>query len=102
VSVNGASVKAAFVSISSDEAAWLRLCHYALCERDPFKLVERITEARSAVLDQLAFPNVPSAERAALHEALEMLVALREIAERDLELSANARTSLGNLRQTTA
>jgi len=80
--------------ISSSEASWLRLCHYALCERNPFRLFERITEARSAVLDHLAFPNLPSAEQAALREALETLIVLREIAERDLELNrANAQTN---------
>jgi hypothetical protein len=82
---------------SSSEAQWLRLCHYALCERDPFKLVERINEARSAVVDHLAFPNLPNAEHTALQEALETLVALREIAEQDLELIwANAQTNSFN------
>jgi anti-sigma factor RsiW len=73
--------------MSSSEAPWLRLCHYALCERNPLKLVDRITEARSAVADRLAaFPNIPNAERAALQEALSTLVALRAIAECELEL----------------
>jgi hypothetical protein len=83
--------------MSSSEAPWLRLCHCALCERDPFKLIDRIAEARSAVLHRLGFPNLPNVEQTALQEALETLVALREIAERDLELCwANAQTSSFN------
>jgi hypothetical protein len=79
--------------MSSSEAPWLRLCHCALCERDPFKLIERIAEARSAVLDYLTVPNLPNAEQTALQEALQTLFALREIAERDLELIwANAQS----------
>ena len=73
--------------ILSNDAAWRKLCHYALCERDPIKLVERIAAARSAVINQLdsGFPNLSKVERAALREALDTLIALRDIAERDLE-----------------
>jgi len=75
--------------ILSNDAAWRKLCHAALCERDQQKLVQRITAASSAVIDHIdsGFPNLSSAERRALHDALDMLISLRDMANRDLRES---------------
>ncbi len=66
--------------------AWLQLCQAAFFELDPVKLLERIAEARSAVLDgsKTAFPNQSMANKYALRHALEMLSALLTIAEREI------------------
>jgi hypothetical protein len=71
--------------ILSNDAAWRKLCHAALCERDPQQLVQRIAAASSAVIDHIdsGFPNLSSAERLALRDALDMLIGLRDIANRD-------------------
>jgi hypothetical protein len=75
--------------ILSNEAAWRRLCHVALCERDPQKLIQRIAAASSAVIAHIDsdFPNLSSAERLALHDALDMLISLRDMANRELNES---------------
>jgi hypothetical protein len=75
--------------ILSNDAAWRKLCHAALCESDPHKLVQRIAAASSAVIDHIdsGFPNLSSAERFALHDALDTLISLRDIANRDLSES---------------
>jgi len=75
--------------ILSNEAAWRKLCHLALCERDPQRLVERIAAASLAVIDHIdsGFPNLSSAERIALRDALHMLISLQDMANRDLKES---------------
>jgi hypothetical protein len=70
--------------ILSNEAAWRKLCHLALCESDPQRLVQRIAAASSAVIDHIDSGNLSSAERLALHDALDMLISLRDMANRDL------------------
>ena len=77
--------------ILSNDAAWRKLFHAALCESDPQRLVQRIAAASSAVIDHIdsGFPNLSSAERLALHDALDMLVSLQDMANRDLSEKAN-------------
>ena len=52
-------------------------------------LVQRIAAASSAVIDHIdsGFPNLSSAERRALHDALDMLISLQDMANRDLSES---------------
>ena len=75
--------------ILSNDAAWRKLCHAALCESDPQRLVQRIAAASSAVIDHIdsGFPTLSSAERLALHDALDMLLSLQDMANRDLSES---------------
>jgi hypothetical protein len=70
---------------------WKQLCEAAILEPDPAKLLLRVVEARSAVLDQiepcqiepcLAKPS--DGEQLALRDALEYLRVLREVAEREM------------------
>ncbi len=65
---------------------WLQLCHAAFFELDPVKLLERIAEARSAVLDRIEdrLSEPINGEQYALRNALETLSTLRELAERDI------------------
>jgi hypothetical protein len=73
---------------------WKQLCEAAILEPDPAKLLLRVVEARSAVLDQiepcLAKPS--DGEQLALRDALEYLRVLREVAER--EMSDERKTNL--------
>jgi len=64
---------------------WRQLCQAAMLELDPAKLLERIAEARSAVLDQIedGFSKSPQGEQLALREALQTLSSLQRMAERD-------------------
>jgi hypothetical protein len=75
--------------ILSNEAAWRKLCHLALCEKDPQRLVQRIAAVSLAVIDHIdsGFPNLSSAERIALHDAWDMLISLLDMASRDLSKS---------------
>ena len=54
-------------------------------EPDPAKLLQRIAEARSAVLDRIeeGFSKPSDGEQLAQRDALETLTTLRKIAERD-------------------
>jgi phage gp37-like protein len=74
-------------TISTDAAQpqWRKLCEAAVLELDHAKLPGRIAEARVAVLDRIekGFPDLPSGERLALHDALDMLLILQDIAKRD-------------------
>jgi hypothetical protein len=65
---------------------WRRLCQAAVLELDPKKLLNRIAEARTAILGEIegGSSNSSLAERLALSDALYRLTALREIAQRDL------------------
>jgi hypothetical protein len=73
--------------ILSNDAAWRKLFHAALCESDPQRLVQRIAAASSAVIDHIdsGFPNLSSAERLALHDALDMLISLQDMANSESE-----------------
>ena len=74
--------------IRSDAAhpLWRQLCQAAVLELDPEKLLNRIAEARTAILGEIegGSSNSSLAERLALRDALYRLTALREIAQRDL------------------
>ena len=65
---------------------WRQLCQVAFFELDPEKLLQRIAEARNAVLDQIEDCHSKPADREgyALREALETLNTMRKIAQRDL------------------
>jgi hypothetical protein len=59
---------------------WRETYQAALLELDPKKLLQRIAEARSAILDQIedGFSKPSNAEQVALRNALEMLSRLAE------------------------
>jgi hypothetical protein len=65
---------------------WRQLYQAALLELDPAKLLSRIAEARSAVLDRIEdrFSKPSDSEQYTLGNALGMLSTLRTIAERDI------------------
>jgi hypothetical protein len=65
---------------------WRQLCEAAVVELDPERLLERIVEARTAVLEAIERRclDSPQAEGLALHDALDMLLILHDIAKRDL------------------
>ena len=65
---------------------WKRLYKAAIFELDPAKSIQRIVEARSAVLDQIEedFSKPSKGEACALGNALHMLSALQHIAEREI------------------
>ena len=65
---------------------WKRLYKAAIFELDPAKSIQRIAEARSAVLDRIeeGFSKTSEGEAFALGYALHMLTALRHIAEREI------------------
>jgi hypothetical protein len=69
------------------QSQWRQLCEAAVLELDPTKLIERIAEARTAVLGRIEDGlSVPSeGERFALDDALDMLIILQDIAERDID-----------------
>ena len=72
-------------TIRSDAAhEWRQLCQAAFFELDPIKLLERIVDARNAVLDGIEDTLSKPDEQRALCSALETLSTLRELAERDL------------------
>jgi hypothetical protein len=77
------------VSIPTDAAhaqEWRRRYQAAIIELDPAKLLKRITEARSTILDQIEDSSSKAAdpEQLARCNALEMLTMLRTIAEREI------------------
>jgi hypothetical protein len=65
---------------------WRQLCQAAFFELDSVKLLQRIVDARSSVLDRiedtLSKPIID--EQHALRNALETLSILQELAERDI------------------
>ena len=65
---------------------WRQLCQAACFELDAVKLVERVAEARSAILDRVEdnFSKPNNTEQYALRKALETLSTLRELAERNI------------------
>jgi len=68
--------------IADDATRWRQLCQTAYFEFEPMMLLQRVIEARSAVLnrigDNLSKPS--SGEQHELHNALEMLSILQELA----------------------
>ena len=64
---------------------WKQRYRAAILEPDPAKLLQRIAEARSAVLDRIedGFSKPSDGEQLAQRDALETLSTLRKIAERD-------------------
>jgi hypothetical protein len=62
---------------------WRELCRIALLEFDPTKTIERIDDARRAVLKGIesSFTKSQEGEQSALREALATLDALRRITE---------------------
>jgi hypothetical protein len=66
---------------------WKQLCLAATLELDPWKLLERIVTARTAVLDLIenTFSKSSDGEQLALRDALDTLSILRQIAERDID-----------------
>jgi hypothetical protein len=68
----------------SGRPRWRQLCQAAIQQLDPHKMIERIAEARYAVLDQIDDGGISRAERLALHNALDMLSALQDMAMRDI------------------
>ena len=73
------------ISNYAAQPCWRQLCEAAVLETDPEKLPGRIAEARAAVLAQMddGFPGLPEGERLALHDALDMLLMLQDIAKRE-------------------
>ncbi len=65
---------------------WRQLCQAAFFELDALKLVERIAEARSAVLARIedTLPKPINDEQSALRKASATLSTLHELAERDI------------------
>jgi len=62
---------------------WKQRYQAAISELDPAKVLPRIAEARSAVLDRIedGFSKTSDGEQQVLRNALEMLSTLRQIAE---------------------
>ena len=63
---------------------WRQRCQAAFFETNPVKLLERIADARNAVLDRIedGFTKSQDGEQVALREALSTLDSLRRITER--------------------
>jgi hypothetical protein len=64
---------------------WKQRYQAAILEPDPAKLLQRIAEARSAVLDRIedGFSKPSNGEQLAQRDALETLTTLRKIAEKE-------------------
>jgi hypothetical protein len=88
--------------IHNDATRWRQLCQSAYFEFEPMKLLQRVVEARSAVLDRIEdnLSKSSSGEQNELHNALETLSILQELAERDIgELKKRAQArSAGHAR----
>jgi hypothetical protein len=65
---------------------WKQLCLAATLELGRLKLLQRIDEARRAVLDRIedGFSKPSDGEQFALRDALEMLSTLRIVANREI------------------
>jgi hypothetical protein len=74
-------------TIGNDAAhtEWRQLCQAAFVELDPARLIERIAEARNAVLDRIedGFSRSPKGEQLELRDALQTLSRLHRMAEHD-------------------
>jgi hypothetical protein len=64
---------------------WRHLCEAAMVELDSAKLLERIAEARTALLSQIEHSPQPSEEQLAMRDALGLLTALQQSTEREVE-----------------
>jgi hypothetical protein len=71
--------------VEVDTPQWKQRYRAAILESDPAKLLQRIAEARSAVLDRIedGFSKPSDGEQLAQRDALETLSTLRKIAERN-------------------
>ena len=72
--------------VRDDATRWRQLCQTAYFEFEPMMLLQRVVEARSAVLDRIRdnLSKPSSGEQDELHNALETLSILQELAERDI------------------
>jgi hypothetical protein len=70
---------------------WRTLCEAAMMELDSAKLLERISEARSAIVKQIKDAPHPSEEQFAMRNALGLLRTLNEITEREIERNRPSR-----------
>ena len=72
--------------IRDDAARWRQLCQTAFFEFEPITLLQRVVEARSAVLDRIEdnLSKPSTGEQDELRSALETLSILQELAERDI------------------
>jgi hypothetical protein len=64
---------------------WRQLCQAAMLELDSAKLLERIAEARTALLSLIEHSPKPSEEQLAMRDALGLLTALQQSTEREVE-----------------
>jgi hypothetical protein len=72
-------------TIRNNAAHWRQCCQAAFFELDPIKLLDRIAEARSAILCRLGSQQrLADEEVRALGNASDTLNTLQELAERDL------------------
>ncbi len=73
--------------IRDDAARWRQLCQTAYFEFEPIALLQRVVEARCAVLDRIEdnLSKPSTGEQNELHNALETLSTLQELAERDID-----------------
>jgi hypothetical protein len=71
--------------VDGHTSQWKQRYQAAILELDPAKLLQRIAEARSAVLDRIedGFSKPSDGEQLAQRDALETLSTLRKIAECD-------------------
>jgi hypothetical protein len=71
---------------------WRQLCQIALLEFDPSKTLDRIADARNAVLDRIedGFTKSHDEEQIALRGALSTLDTLRRITERQKSYQTRA------------
>jgi len=76
----------AIIANEPAQPRWRQLCEAAVVELDPEQLLKRIAEARTAVLEEMEGRIVDSsqAKGLALHDALDMLLILHNIATRDI------------------
>lgn len=74
------------ISNNAAQSQWRQLFEAAVLELDPEKLPGRIAKASVAVLDRIegGFPNLSEGEQLALHDALDMLLALHDAAQPEI------------------
>ena len=81
--------------IRNETAQWRQLCQIAYFELEPVTLLQRVVEARSAVLDRIedVLSRPITFEQDELRNALKTLSILQELAECDIaELKKTAKT----------
>jgi hypothetical protein len=74
------------ISNHAAQTQWRQLFEAAVLELDPEKLPGRIAKASAAVLNRIesGFPNLSESERLALHDALDLLLALHDIGQHEI------------------